>query len=357
MAEGFVRSQDLSVDGIADGQVECFTWHGRNCRQGSAHERDHFRHLKADLLLGGHRDELNMPLNKIKIDMALVFSAGVLWSTVGIGVRLIETANVWQILLYRSMSLSVFLLLIIACLKKSNPIKSLINTGYAGLIGGFALLAAYSGGIYSIQKISVANALLLFATAPFFAALLGRLFLGEKISLVTWSAIGAALAGVFVMVSDKFGSSSLGGSVAALGSAVGFAAFTLALRHGKSTEMLPTVFLSGLLALPLTGLICVSTGSSVFLSQNDTVIALVMGVFQVGLGLVLYTIGSKTIPAAELTLLSLSEVMLAPIWVWMFLDEIPDKLTLLGGAIILSALVGTAVAKINRGQVPETSSL
>ena len=91
-----------------------------------------------------------MPLNKIKIDMALVFSAGVLWSTVGIGVRLIETANVWQILLYRSMSLSVFLLLIIACLKKSNPIKSLINTGYAGLIGGFALLAAYSGGIYSI---------------------------------------------------------------------------------------------------------------------------------------------------------------------------------------------------------------
>ena len=82
-----------------------------------------------------------------------------------------------------------------------------------------------------------------------------------------------------------------------------------------------------------------------------------MGVFQVGLGLVLYTIGSKTIPAAELTLLSLSEVMLAPIWVWMFLDEIPDKLTLLGGAIILSALVGTAVAKINRGQVPETSSL
>ena len=76
--------------------------------------------------------------------------------------------------------------------------------------------------------------------------------------------------------------------------------------------MLPTVFLSGLLALPLTGLICVSTGSSVFLSQNDTVIALFMGVFQVGLGLVLYTIESKTIPAAELTLLSLSEVMLAP---------------------------------------------
>jgi DME family drug/metabolite transporter len=313
--------------------------------------------LKADLLLREYRDELNMPWTRMKTDMALVFSAGVLWSTVGIGVRLIETANVWQILLYRSMSLSVFLFLIIACLKKSNPIKSLINTGYAGLIGGFALLAAYSGGIYSIQKISVANALLLFATAPFFAALLGRFFLGEKISIVTWSAIGAALAGVFEMVSDKFGSSSLGGSLAALGSAIGFAVFTLALRHGKSTEMLPTVFLSGLLAIPLTGLICISTGSSVFLSQNDTAIALVMGVFQVGLGLVLYTIGSKTIPAAELTLISLSEVMLAPIWVWIFLNEIPDRLTLLGGTIILSALVGTAVAKINRGQVPESSSV
>ena len=252
-----------------------------------------------------------MPSNEIKIDMALVFAAGVLWSTVGIGVRLIEAANVWQILLYRSISLSLFLFLIIACLKKSNPITSLLNTGYAGFIGGFALLAAYSGGIYSIQKISVANALLLFATAPFFAALLGRFFLREKISLATWTAIGTALVGVFIMVSDKFGSSSLSGSFAALGSAIGFAVFTLALRRGKSTEMLPTVFLSGLLAIPLTGLICISTDTSVFLSQNDTVIALVMGVFQVGLGLVLYTTGSKTISAAELTLLSLSEVMLA----------------------------------------------
>lgn len=298
-----------------------------------------------------------MPSNKIKIDMALVLAAGVLWSTVGIGVRLIEAANVWQILLYRSISLSLFLLLIIACLNKSNPISSLINTGYAGLIGGFALLAAYSGGIYSIQKISVANALLLFATAPFFAALLGRFFLGEKIGFTTWSAIAAALVGVFIMVSDKFGSSSLGGILAALGSAMGFALFTLALRHGKSTEMLPTVFLSGLLAILVTSLICISTGSSFFLSQNDTAIALVMGVFQVGLGLVFYTIGSKTIPAAELTLLSLSEVMFAPVWVWIFLDEIPDKFTVLGGAIILSALTGTAFAKIKRSRLSRPSSV
>ena len=283
----------------------------------------------------------------IKIDMALVFAAGVCWSTVGIGVRLIEAANVWQILLYRSISLSLFLFVILSLLKKSNPITSLLNTGPAGLIGGLALLAAYSGGIYSIQKISVANALLLFATAPFFAALLGRFFLGEKVSITTWIAIGAALLGVFVMVSDKFGSSSLGGSIAALGSAIGFAVFTLSLRQGKSSEMLPTVFLSGLLAIPITGLICISTDSSVFLSQNDTTIAFIMGVFQVGLGLVLYTTGSKTIPAAELTLLSLSEVMLAPIWVWIFLNEIPDSLTLVGGAIILSALASTAFSKIN----------
>ena len=283
----------------------------------------------------------------IKIDMALVFAAGVCWSTVGIGVRLIEAANVWQILLYRSISLSLFLFVILSLLKKSNPITSLLNTGSAGLIGGFALLAAYSGGIYSIQKISVANALLLFATAPFFAALLGRFFLGEKVSLTTWIAIGAALLGVLVMVSDKFGSSSLSGSIAALGSAIGFAVFTLSLRQGKSSEMLPTVFLSGLLAIPITGLICILTDSSVFLSKNDTAIAFIMGVFQVGLGLILYTTGSKTIPAAELTLLSLSEVMLAPIWVWIFLNEIPDILTLVGGAIILSALASTAFSKIN----------
>ena len=218
-------------------------------------------------------------------------------------------------LLYRSMSCRR---VVDNCLpEKVQPDQIPDQYRYAGLIGGFALLAAYSGGIYSIQKISVANALLLFATAPFFAALLGRLFLGEKISLVTWSAIGAALAGVFVMVSDKFGSSSLGGSVAALGSAVGFAVFTLALRHGKSTEMLPTVFLSGLLALPLTGLICISTGSSVF-SPKRHCHRFGHGCFPGRSGFVLLHIGSKTIPAAELTLMSLSEVMLAPIWVWIF---------------------------------------
>ena len=97
-----------------------------------------------------------MPPVKIKIDMALVFAAGVCWSTVGIGVRLIESANVWQILLYRSISLSLFLFVILSFFKKSNPITSILNTGSAGLIGGLALLAAYSGGIYSIQKISVA---------------------------------------------------------------------------------------------------------------------------------------------------------------------------------------------------------
>ena len=157
-----------------------------------------------------------------------------------------------------------------------------------------------------------------------------------------------------MMVSYKLGSSSLGGSFAALGSAIGFAVFTLALRRGRSTEMLPTVFLSGLLAIPVTGLICISTDSSVFLSQNDAVIALAMGIFQVGLGLVLYTIGSKTIPAAEMTLLSLSEVMLAPIWVWIFLNEIPDSFTLIGGTIILSALAGTSFAKINNDPLSKT---
>ena len=93
-----------------------------------------------------------MPSTKIKIDMALVVGAGVLWCTVGIGVRLIETANVWQILLYRSFSLSLFLLLIISCLKKSNPFKALFNTRYAGLIGGVALLAVYSGGFIQFRK-------------------------------------------------------------------------------------------------------------------------------------------------------------------------------------------------------------
>lgn len=286
--------------------------------------------------------------------LIFVFMAGVLWSTVGLGIRLIDDAVVWQILLYRSISLSVFLFVVIR-LRTGRPPLALIraNAG-ASVIAGLSLVAAYSGGIYAIQATSVANAMLLFATAPFLAAVLGRVILGERVRRATWVSIGVAIIGVGIMVADKGDGAALRGSLAAIGSALGFAIFTVALRWGKSGEMLPAVFLSGLFAIVITSGICIGSGLPLILSVHDGGISMGMGVVQVGSGLVLYTLGSRSLPAAELTLLSLAEVLLGPVWVWLFLGETATLNTLIGGAILLAAIAGNAVSGARRKPPPIT---
>ena len=283
-----------------------------------------------------------------------VFAAGVLWSTVGLGIRLIEEAVVWQILFYRSISLSVFLYIVIRIRSGESPFTQLRRVGFPAVVAGLALVAAYSGGIYAIQSTSVANAMLLFATAPFMAAVLGRVVLAEAVRPATWIAIAVAIAGIAVMVADKSGDVAIKGSLAALGSAFGFAVFTVALRWGKSGEMLPSIFLSGVFAIVITFLVCQVLEFPVTLSVRDGSIAMGMGVFQVGAGLILYTLGSRSLPAAELTLLSLAEVLLGPLWVWLFLGETAAFNTLVGGVILLAAIVGNAISGKRRSPPPIT---
>jgi drug/metabolite transporter (DMT)-like permease len=288
--------------------------------------------------------------------VTLVFMAGVLWSTVGLGIRMIEEAQVWQILFYRSFSLSLLLYVVIRLRARSSPHTTPHNTplrlalgmGLPGVIGALSLVAAYTGGIYAVQTTSVANAMLLFASAPFMAAILGLLILREPVRRATWIAILGACTGIGVMVWGKSGGAHMAGNLAALGSALGFAVFTITLRWGKSGEMLPVVFLSGLFAILIMGAICVILGLPLILLPRDTGIALSMGVFQVGAGLVLYTLGSKTVPAAELTLLSLAEVVLGPLWVWLFIGEGITKNTMIGGAILLLAIIGNALSGVRR---------
>ena len=276
--------------------------------------------------------------------VGMVFLAGILWSTVGLGIRLIEDAQVWQILFYRSFSLSFLLYCVIRLRTGSSPFALAFASGWSGIIGALALVAAYTGGIYAIQTTSVANAMLLFASAPFMAALLGLIVLRESVRWQTWVAIALACAGITVMVWDKSGATVWSGNLAALGSAFGFAVFTVTLRWNRSTETLPTVFLSGLFAIVIMGAICLTLGLSFTLTPRDTGIALAMGFFQVGAGLVFYTLGSKTVPAVELTLLSLAEVVLAPLWVWLALGELPSQFTFVGGSILLLAIAFNALS-------------
>lgn len=144
-----------------------------------------------------------------KYGVLFVFAAGVLWSTVGLGIRLIEDAVVWQILLYRSISMSLFLYVLICVRSGESPFVQIRRIGAPAVIAGLSLVAAYSGGIYAIQNTSVANAMLLFATAPFMAAVLGWIVLREPVRAATWIAIAVAIGGIGIMVADKSGGVAL----------------------------------------------------------------------------------------------------------------------------------------------------
>ncbi len=297
-------------------------------------------------------DRLETPGLSYAGGVMLVLLAGVFWSSMGLGIRLIETANVWQILFYRSIALAIFLFAIITYRSNMRPLVTIKRAGVAGIIGGAGLVLAFSGGIYAIQTTSVANAMFLFAAAPFLAALLGWIILRENVRHATWVAMLVAIAGIVVMVVDGISAGRMAGNLSAIASAFGFAIFTIALRWGKLEDMMPAVFLAGLFAIATSALVCIGAGYEFSIPANDIAIALSMGVFQVGLGLTVFTIGSRVVPAAELALLSMTEVVLGPLWVWLLLGETASLYTLGGGAILLLAIAGNALSGLRRKPVP-----
>lgn len=284
--------------------------------------------------------------------VVLVVAAGVCWSMMGLGIRLMEEANVWQILFYRSCALAPFLFAIIAVRSRGRPLAVVRRAGLAGVVGGAGLVFAFAGAIFAIQTTTVANAMFLFASAPLFAAVFGLVLLKESVRRATWVAIAVATVGVGIMVAEGARLGHAVGNVAAILSAMGFATFALALRWRRLEDMLPAVFLAGMMAVFVAGAMCLALGHSFAIPLRDVGIALGMGVFQLGLGLTLFTFGAKSMPAAELALLSMTEVLLGPFWVWLFLGETASVWTLAGGLVLLAALAGNALSGIRRRPAP-----
>lgn len=292
------------------------------------------------------------PALEHRTGLLLVLAAGVFWSIMGLVVRLMEEPGAWQILFYRSLALALFLFLVIAATSRGQPLRAYRRAGRAGVLGGLALVIAFSGSIVAVVNSTIANAMFLFATAPFMAAVLGRLLLGEPVRRATWVAMVFAALGVALMVREGIAFGHLLGNLAAIGSAFGFALFTIALRSGRNDDMLPAVSLGGLFMTGVALAICWLSGQSLVMSAHDTTLSLGLGVFQLGIGLGLYTLGSRVVPAAELALLSMTEVVLGPIWVWLFLGETAGPYTLIGGAILMAAIAGNAVTRLRHRPPP-----
>jgi drug/metabolite transporter (DMT)-like permease len=273
--------------------------------------------------------------------IVMVATAGALWSLIGVVIKQLEDMDTWQVLFWRSAGMIPVLAGFILW-RGGSLTRGLGPTAVAGALG---LIAAFGGGILAIQSLPLANAVFLFSASPFLTALLGRLLLGERVRPLTWAAIAIAGLGIWRMIGGTApGAGALTGHLAAIGSALGFAVFTVALRAGKGSEMLPTVILGALFSMAVSAAILGMQSAPLLAAPADIATALMMGAALLGLGMTLYTLGSRVVPAGELALLSQVEVMLAPVWGWLILAETPAPATLQGGALILGALLINALS-------------
>lgn len=279
--------------------------------------------------------------------VALVALAAVLWSSMGLLVRAIGPADAWTIVFWRSAGM-VPVLLAVVVLRQGAVLRPFAQVGLPGVIGGLGLVAAFGGAITAFQITTVANAVFLFSASPFFAAVLGWLVLREPVRPATWAAIGLAVAGMFLMVREGLGTGATAGNVAALISALGFATFTVALRRGRLGDMLPATVLGGVFSMIAGAGVVWASGGSLAAPLPVIGIAVFMGAGTLAAGLILYTLGSRVLPAAELTLLSMIEVLLAPLWVWLAFGEMATAGTFAGGAVVLVAVMLNALSGARR---------
>jgi drug/metabolite transporter (DMT)-like permease len=220
-------------------------------------------------------------------------------------------------------------------------VAKVVASGMPGVWTGLALGATFFFFILSVTQTTVVNTLVLMSTGPFFAALAGRIFLGEHVPARTWIAIAVALAGVLLMFADSLGSGEFAGNLLALGVPVAFAANVVLLRkHRANVDLVPSVLIAGLFAIVVAAPLAWPFTPTV----RDLVVLGVMGMAQVGAGCVLMTVASRYLTAGEIGLLGLLETILGPIWVWLGVGERPAPLALAGGGIVLGALVANAVA-------------
>jgi len=292
-------------------------------------------------------------LKNPKFAIPVVLLAGMLWSFGPYVVRNINQPETvpWQYLFTRGLVIFTLLNVYLYFEEGKEFVKNYKKIGFSGLIGGLGLATAMITFIWSITNTTAAITLLCLAAMPFITALLGFLFLKEEISLNVWIAIFIASIGILIMALGNNENNSLVGLVLGLASAVGFSAFSVSLRWRKETPKFTTVALAGLFCFLISSAVLFSNNMNFLSSSKNESLFALHGTI-VCLGLILYSIASKNIPAAELTLLSLTEVIGGIFWVWLpwlGINEIPSTNTIIGGFLIfLSIMYYSLLIKNNR---------
>jgi len=290
----------------------------------------------------------------------LLLASGLVASSGGPLFRAIEAATPWQILFYRALGM----LLVVGLFTWARAGRH-FSAAFGGLGWRGATAAAFLAGasvcyIVALTLTTVANTLFLVATAPLVGALLGRAFLGDRVAPVTRLAMACAVGGIGLMVGDGLASGQLWGNLAGFGAGAGFACFVVILRgaalNGHTIDANAALCCGALFGMAIGATVALGQGSGLALAPADTTYAIALGALQLGLALILFTLGARYLTAAEAMLLALVEVVCSPLWTWLIFGERPSDLGLLGGLVLLSGLVVQGAWGLRRSRpaaVPE----
>ena len=276
--------------------------------------------------------------------MLLIVTGASFMSFVGLLMRLLETTDGMLILFYRSITLASMVALVACLRRRQSPLTFLRSLDGTDTMMGVALAIAFSTYVYAMLLTSVASALLLLTLSPFFAAVLAWAWIGERPHKMTWPAMGLALVGVALMLGDGFAYGRTTGNLVALVSSLSFAVMLVLARRSRRSDVLGGTFLGGVGCICLGAVASLAFGTGLGISGHDLAITLFMGAFTIGIGIALVTWGTGYVPAAEVSILVLTESVLGPIWPWIILGQAMTLTEIGGGGIVLFAVVGLALA-------------
>ena len=265
----------------------------------------------------------------------LIFLGALSLSFGGLLVKSFEGSTLWQILFWRSMFFSLTVLTFLILTYKKNTIKAFYESGVPGLIGGIVLSFGFCGYVFAMYNTTVANTNFIISLQILFLAIFGYFFLKEKITALTLTSIILAMSGVLLMVGNSLTPGELSGNLAAFSMPITFAVLIIIVRKFPKVDMVPAQFIAGISSCIIGYLL----STKIMISNHDIFLGFLAGFFQVGFGFIFITIGARTTPSATVGIIMLSESVLGPLWAFLFVSERPSLYGLIGGAIILFAVM------------------
>ena len=265
----------------------------------------------------------------------LVFLGALSLSFGGLIVKSFEGANLWQILFWRSIFFILVVSIFLTITYRKNVLKAFIKSGFPGLIGGLILSTGFCGYVFAMYNTTVANTNFIIQTQTIFLAVFGYLFLKEKVSKITLVSIILAISGIILMVGSSLSLGQMSGNIAAFIMPISFAILILIIRKYPNVDMVPLQLIAGIVAMIIGYLFA----GKILISLYDVYLGFLAGFFQLGFGFILITIGARRTPSALVGIIMLTEAVLGPLWAWLFVNEQPPFIVLIGGSIVIISVL------------------